>query len=1184
MKTRNAAYSALTALLLLGLLLSNAFVTTASTASTTPKQTQSLVLFTDSSILANDDMPLGNGILAYGYQRVTQRRCQNATILASGRADNPITFVPHVITTAAKYAEAVYAADVDGDGDLDILSASSWNNKLAWYENNGGSPPAFTDHIITTIADHATSVYAADVDGDSDMDILSSSYSDTIAWYENDGSSPPAFSGHAITSNADGARSVYAVDLDGDSDVDVLSASELDNEIAWYENDGSASPVFTSHIITTNAEYARSVYAADVDGDGDMDILSASANDDKIAWYENDGNASPSFTSHTITTNADGARWVYAADVDGDGDMDALCASELNDQIVWYENDGGSSCAFTSHVITSNADFAHSVYATDVDGDGDVDVVSSSWDDDRITWYENNGSSPPAFTDHVIAVSADASVYAADVDKDGNVDILSASYSDGRIAWWEGVTNCEYAPVQAGFMASPTTGPGPLTVVFTNTSTGAYPPGLWNSENGVISTLDLPISGEPSVPFLSPHAPTVPFDVARLVAPAHDRELTGEHTQTLSENILINGGFEDGSYSPDGNPTGWTRDVWDIYRDTTLTWDSGESHSGGKSAKITNYEPNDAKWIQTATVEPYTQYRLSGWIKTENVAHTAETEDAGANLSVYSLPHLRVFTYGGALLGTNDWTYVSLTFNSGEIAELIIAARLGYMSGITTGTAWFDDLRLEPIDTAAPDILNPGFESGSGSIPDDWWTETIIGDATFTWDTSEAHSGSRSVQISAAEHSSVRWVQTVLVDPDSEYELGGWIRTEGVQPGTAEWTSGGAKLGIYGMENYLAAATPGLYDTHDWTQISVRFITGRTDAAKVACTLGEADPLYARSTSSGTIWCDDLTLTKIRTLPRTYKAGEHVALDIYTDDWGFEDAESYVARLDDTYEAMASLVGAIPYGGDLITVQSNATMYYALLSGNPITIGPQGDQTWSNIVNEHGIDFGTPHELGHNFDLAPRHDYYAGPWYSNYNNYEHWANFKVTYAYDVLGAEHPELTSDRGIGDTVPLAEYSHRFYVDLHAQPWIDDGRTDYRNMHNDTYTGLLYLLREQIGWQPFADAFHYFGSSPGIPPDSDKGKVELLAHTLSRSAGVDLTPHFRSWGFGVSPYIVSLWDFGDGITSTLQSPTHTYTAPGVYTITLTVGGPRCSDRQTKHVTVEEKHSVYLPLILRYH
>jgi len=60
---------------------------------------------------------------------------------------------------------------------------------------------------------------------------------------------------------------------------------------------------FTEHVITTSAAWARVVYAADVDGDGDMDVLSASYNDDTIAWYENDG--SESFTKHVITTQAD---------------------------------------------------------------------------------------------------------------------------------------------------------------------------------------------------------------------------------------------------------------------------------------------------------------------------------------------------------------------------------------------------------------------------------------------------------------------------------------------------------------------------------------------------------------------------------------------------------------------------------------------------------------------------------------------------------------------------------------------------------------------------------------------------------------------------------------------------------------------------------------------------------------
>ena len=84
-------------------------------------------------------------------------------------------------------------------------------------------------------------------------------------------------------------------------------------------------PTFTEYSISTSADGGYSVYAADVDGDGDMDVLSASYADDKIAWYENDG--SEGFTEHAISTSADGAISVFAADVDGDGDMDVLSAS-----------------------------------------------------------------------------------------------------------------------------------------------------------------------------------------------------------------------------------------------------------------------------------------------------------------------------------------------------------------------------------------------------------------------------------------------------------------------------------------------------------------------------------------------------------------------------------------------------------------------------------------------------------------------------------------------------------------------------------------------------------------------------------------------------------------------------------------------------------------------------------------
>ncbi|MCP4406749.1 MAG: hypothetical protein GY807_03145, partial [Gammaproteobacteria bacterium] len=120
--------------------------------------------------------------------------------------------------------------------------------------------------------------------------------------------SNPAFSSNTISTDADGARDVQVVDMDGDGDMDVLSASSNDGEIVWYENDGSEN--FTAHTITTisaTPESAYSVQVADLDGDGDMDVFSASYADDEIAWYENDG--SENFTTHVIdsSTTANGA-------------------------------------------------------------------------------------------------------------------------------------------------------------------------------------------------------------------------------------------------------------------------------------------------------------------------------------------------------------------------------------------------------------------------------------------------------------------------------------------------------------------------------------------------------------------------------------------------------------------------------------------------------------------------------------------------------------------------------------------------------------------------------------------------------------------------------------------------------------------------------------------------------------
>ena len=229
----------------------------------------------------------------------------------------------------------------------------------------------------------ASDVYAIDLDGDEDMDVLGAAYTaDEITWWENDGNEN--FTKHTIDSLFDDAVSVYALDIDGDDDVDVLGAAMTADDITWWENDGSEN--FTKHTIVNNFDGATSVYAIDIEPDGDIDVLGAAMNADEITWWENDGNEN--FTKDTIADSFDFAWSVYALDIDNDNDVDVLGAAMIAGDITWWENDGSEN--FTKHTIDSLFNGAMDVYALDIDGDGAVDVLGAAMTADDITWWRSD--------------------------------------------------------------------------------------------------------------------------------------------------------------------------------------------------------------------------------------------------------------------------------------------------------------------------------------------------------------------------------------------------------------------------------------------------------------------------------------------------------------------------------------------------------------------------------------------------------------------------------------------------------------------------------------------------------------------------------------------------------------------------------------------------------------------------
>ncbi|MBI4604457.1 MAG: VCBS repeat-containing protein, partial [Planctomycetes bacterium] len=242
----------------------------------------------------------------------------------------------------------------------------------------GGAPPDFVRRVVSTTAAGAWTAGAADLDGSGGVDIFFASEGDnTIGWHQNLGGSPPEFTRWAISSTARGAHGIFPADLDADGHTDLLATyGPNQGSVVWYQNDGGMPASFSERAIAA-VRGAFSVFAADVDSDGDLDVLSASNEDDTVAWYESDGGASPSFTRRVISSSADGAQSVFAADLDGDADTDVLSASYSNDTVAWHENGGEPAPVFAERVISRAADGATSVFAADLDGDGDLDVLSA---------------------------------------------------------------------------------------------------------------------------------------------------------------------------------------------------------------------------------------------------------------------------------------------------------------------------------------------------------------------------------------------------------------------------------------------------------------------------------------------------------------------------------------------------------------------------------------------------------------------------------------------------------------------------------------------------------------------------------------------------------------------------------------------------------------------------------------
>ena len=298
----------------------------------------------------------------------------------------------------------VHAADVDGDSHRDLLVAdigllgptNRAVGRVVLLRNDGN----FEFEAIVLLEDvgRVACAEAADLDGDGDLDIAVCVFGHLdgkVVWLEQTGDLE--FVEHVLDDRP-GAIHAYPFDADGDGDLDIAVAlSQESEEVLLFRNDGAGE--FAREVIFAAGVmyYGLSgIELADLDMDGDTDILYTNGdtldradreilpnNFYGLAWLENDGTGA--FTSHELTRYW-GAYAVKAADLDGDSDMDLVLSGvqlpnmypqDEVQNLIWLENDGEQnfarripSVALPSFMITLDV--------ADVDQDGIPEVFAGS--------------------------------------------------------------------------------------------------------------------------------------------------------------------------------------------------------------------------------------------------------------------------------------------------------------------------------------------------------------------------------------------------------------------------------------------------------------------------------------------------------------------------------------------------------------------------------------------------------------------------------------------------------------------------------------------------------------------------------------------------------------------------------------------------------------------------------------